>query len=91
MWTTLKKACLKAIIWQQEKGICDLLSENPAHCAFYENRDKIGNRYTEQRTPMRLLWLIFYLFQVARVLVQMDKRKLRDLQDEILQSLESLQ
>ena len=25
---------------------CDPLSENPAHCAFYENRDKTGNRYT---------------------------------------------
>ena len=26
--------------------ICDPLSENPAHCAFYENRDKTGNQYT---------------------------------------------
>ena len=26
--------------------ICDPLSENPAHRAFYENRDKTGNRYT---------------------------------------------
>ena len=26
--------------------ICDPLSENPAHCTFYENRDKTGNRYT---------------------------------------------
>ena len=25
---------------------CDPLSKNPAHCAFYENRDKTGNRYT---------------------------------------------
>ena len=25
-------------------GICDPLSENPAHPAFYENRDKTGNR-----------------------------------------------
>ena len=24
--------------------ICDPLSENPAHPAFYENRDKTGNR-----------------------------------------------
>ena len=27
-------------------GICDPLSENPAHSTFYENRDKTGNRYT---------------------------------------------
>ena len=26
--------------------ICDLLSENPAHCGFYKNRDKTGNCYT---------------------------------------------
>ena len=25
-------------------NICDPLSENPAHPAFYENRDKTGNR-----------------------------------------------
>ena len=28
------------------RAICDPLSENPAHCAFYENGDKTGNRYT---------------------------------------------
>ena len=26
--------------------ICDPVSKNPAHCAFYENRDKTGNWYT---------------------------------------------
>ena len=26
---------------------CDPLSENPAHPAFYENRDKTGNRYVD--------------------------------------------
>ena len=28
-------------------GICDLLSENLAHPAFYENQDKTRNRYTD--------------------------------------------
>ena len=32
--------------WITEFSICDPLSENPAHRAFYENRDKTGNRYT---------------------------------------------
>ena len=27
--------------------ICDPLIENPAHPAFYENRDKTENRYTD--------------------------------------------
>ena len=27
--------------------ICDPLSENPAHPAFYENRDKTGDRYID--------------------------------------------
>ena len=28
-------------------SICDPLSENPAHPAFYENRDKTGNWYSD--------------------------------------------
>ena len=27
--------------------ICDPLSENPAHPAFYDNRDKTGNRHID--------------------------------------------
>ena len=29
------------------ESICDPLSENPAHPALYENRDKTGNRYID--------------------------------------------
>ena len=31
--------------WGFELLICDALSENLAHRAFYENQDKTGNRY----------------------------------------------
>ena len=37
----------KVLFWNQYVHfICDQLSENPAHRAFYENWDKTGNRYT---------------------------------------------
>ena len=39
------------LLTQQAAGkpslICDLLSENPAHPAFHENRDKTGNRHID--------------------------------------------
>ena len=42
---------MKRITWyystiHKNAKICDPLSENLAHRAFYENRDKTGNRYT---------------------------------------------
>ena len=40
------------LLTQQAAGkpsspICDPLSENPAHPAFHENRDKTGNRHID--------------------------------------------
>ena len=44
---TSARVCAKNAGGLMHYGICDPLSENPAHPAFHENHDKTGNRYID--------------------------------------------
>jgi len=47
IWEEGDKKTINTFTSKYSGNICDPLSKNPAHPAFYENRDKTGNWYID--------------------------------------------